>query len=136
MMDIIGKQHAALILESVYTAVALAAFVLGLTFLKSVFLTIALFAVVTMAYHVAWILTVYLLFRFPCRDLLAVAATFLSLAAATVAVLWSVRTICSPLMGVALTSLLAGAYYLRFVSRFRSLTAGVSPAVVAGRAEC
>ncbi len=82
----------------------------GLVLFRSVLLTVALFAAVTMTYHAAWILTVYSLFRFSRLPLLSLAGRFLGLAAGAGAALWIPRGLGAS--GIAVSVLIIGAYYV------------------------
>ena len=70
MLDVVGHQRTALLIEVGYSIVSVLVFSLGLSYFENAPLAIGLFAAVTACYHVVWILAVYCCCGFPLADLL------------------------------------------------------------------
>jgi len=73
MLDVVGHQRTALLIEAAYSSLAVLVFLVGLYVFKSAPIAVTLFAAVTACYHVVWMFAVYRCCRFPLSDLLRIA---------------------------------------------------------------
>jgi len=96
MLDVVGRQRVAMVIEVCYSILALAGFAIGFWCFGSAAAGIALVAVAAVLYQFSWLVAVYYLCRFPFTDLARIGLHSLLLASGAGLFLWASSTLLAP----------------------------------------
>jgi O-antigen/teichoic acid export membrane protein len=111
LLDVVHQQRIGLAIELSYSVLAVVGFAAALALLPGAVWAVAVFAGITVLYHVTWVLAVYRFCRFPLEPLVRIVQWIVLLSAGTALVLWLIFTFFSGTLALAVALGALAVYY-------------------------